>query len=371
MKLDVVLRILHDLNKATDKHLIHKILLKIRSDLSRNPDEIEMFRNCGGLKSLVPHIKKPNKRIIDTALSVLANCCTSESCVKEVMDLNLVPSLIVILRTIPNQGIQCRTCRLLGNLATDKKNAKVILESGIVNALISILDEEDSNETTTLLMVVRLIGKLWRLDGFQVDAFLYGVVRRVLLNFIRLSLNKKEETLEIHEDEEEESEAGGSNPKKLQRESDQVFNSMENNHEQNSILAESAFKPVITNQIAEDEFKLPDSREKSELVTSMLRCVLVACMAKHYQFSDQVRATGSGIRCLLFYCDIESPFRSMALNIVSCLAFNSALRYDIGSANGVDIVTRLLKSSSEGNNYLENNLNCQALTFFTNLQKTN
>lgn len=358
----LILRMVSDLNKASDKLVTQKILNKIRVDLSKSRDGIKLLRECNGLRPLVSFIKRPSKRILDLALSILANCCTDQECVQEVIQLNAVPALLVILKTIPNQLILCRTCRLLGNLATDKKNAKCIQDGNLVTALVALLDEEGV-DPATLLMITRLIAKMWRLDSFQVDAFLYGIIKRITMAVVKLSqapVSPKQNGVDpaIPSDAERPSDRNkpeqSFNPKQFQRESNQVHNSMENNHEQRSILAESFQRAAQLNgevsgsgsQPVADEFVFPSEASGKEVIACMLKCILMAASSKMYQFSEQIIKSPGSLRCLLFYCTAESPFRDIALHVVSSLAYNSAVRYEIGSANGVDIILALLK---EGN----------------------
>lgn len=347
----LILRMVADLNKVSDKNVTVKILNKIRGDLSKSSGGIKVFRDCDGLRALIPYIKRPSKKILDLALSILANCCTDPDCVQDVMKLNVVPALVVILRTIPNQLIISRTCRFLGNLATDKKNAKCIQDCNLVTALVTLLDEE-SNEPGTLLMITRLVGKMWRLDSFQVDAYLYGIIKRLTTTLIKMSEKQNEST----EDEATPSTSTSTtdpntfNPKKFQRESNQVHNSMENHHEQRSILTESfqratqsTDQPTTTN-----DFILPTEESQKEAISCLLKCILLGATSKTYQFSEQITKSPGSLRCLLFYCTAQSPFRDTALHIVSSVSYNRTARYEVGSANGVDIILNLLKSPPEG-----------------------
>lgn len=346
-----ILRMVSDLNKVTDKCVTLKILTKIRVDLSKCSGGIRLFRECDGIRALIPFIKRPSKRILDLALSILANCCTDTECVQEAMRLNVVPALLVILKTIPNQLILCRTCRLLGNLATDKKNAKYIQDGNLVTALVSLLDEEN-NEPGTLLMITRLIGKMWRMESFQVDAYLYGIIKRITVALVKLSESPAAESGEGMKEGADETISNGAcfNPKKFQRESNQVHNSMENNHEQRSILAESFQRALQTKptETAVANFHFPAGVSQKEVISCLLKCILIAASSKTYQFSEQIVKCPSSLRCLLFYCTAESPFRDTALHIVSRISYNRAARYEVGIANGVDIILNLLKNPSEG-----------------------
>lgn len=360
-----ILRMLADLNKITDKNVTLKILTKIRVDLSKSKDGIRLFRECEGIRALIPFVKRPSKRILDLALSILANCCTDAECVHEAMKYNVTPALLVILKTIPNMQILCRTCRLLGNLAaTDKKTAKTIQDGNLVTVLVGLLDEEAGNDPATLLMITRLIGKMWRLDNFQVDAYLYGVIKRITTALVKLSTTVKDEAGNDEDEEtlpettsssstELKSDSPKFNPKQFQRESNQVHNSMENNHEQRSIRSESfqrANSETTATETPANEFVLPTVESKKEVILCLLKCILMVTSSKTYQFSEQITKCAGSLKCLLFYCTAESPFRETALHIVSSVTFNRSARYEVGSANGVNIILELMKTMNEGEN---------------------
>ena len=53
---------------------IYKTLLNIRSDLSKTQEGIKLLTDKECLKILVNFINKPNEKILDVSLSILANC---------------------------------------------------------------------------------------------------------------------------------------------------------------------------------------------------------------------------------------------------------------------------------------------------------
>lgn len=64
--------------KSTSSSRVQDTLLKIRSKVIVNDNGIQLFRDCGGLEYLLPHLRKPNERILDLTLSILGNCCLEE-----------------------------------------------------------------------------------------------------------------------------------------------------------------------------------------------------------------------------------------------------------------------------------------------------
>lgn len=64
--------------KSSSSTKVQESLLKIRSKIAVNDAGIKLFRECGGLDYLLPHLRKPNERILDITLSILGNCCLEE-----------------------------------------------------------------------------------------------------------------------------------------------------------------------------------------------------------------------------------------------------------------------------------------------------
>ena len=68
---------LEGLNSSSSKR-IQDSLLKIKSHVIINDRGIKLFRDCGGLNYLVPHLRKPNEKILDITLSIIGNICLEE-----------------------------------------------------------------------------------------------------------------------------------------------------------------------------------------------------------------------------------------------------------------------------------------------------
>lgn len=66
--------------KSADKEKTYNCLVKIRSNVIKNEDDVQAFYEAGGLKLLVGLLKYPNQKNLDLTLSILGNCCLQESC---------------------------------------------------------------------------------------------------------------------------------------------------------------------------------------------------------------------------------------------------------------------------------------------------
>lgn len=64
--------------KSSSSSRVQEALVKIRTKVITDENGLQLFRECGGLEYLVPHLRKPNERILDLALSILGNCCLDD-----------------------------------------------------------------------------------------------------------------------------------------------------------------------------------------------------------------------------------------------------------------------------------------------------
>ncbi|EDV30581.2 uncharacterized protein Dana_GF22864 [Drosophila ananassae] len=147
---------LNVLKTSTDRTVIYKCLVKLRTDLVKDKTGIELFRTSGGIPVMVRLITKLNEKIMEVVLSILGNCCTDELSCIEAVDLKVISPLVTILKTIPNPVIQCRACRMLGNLAKSKKAAQYLQVhyAAIAPAICHII--ESTSAVQTRIMAFRV-----------------------------------------------------------------------------------------------------------------------------------------------------------------------------------------------------------------------
>ncbi|XP_026209549.1 armadillo repeat-containing protein 5 isoform X2 [Anabas testudineus] len=100
---------------------------------------IARFRTLGGLRPLLEVLKHPecSRKILDLALSILANCCTELETRVEVRKLDGICILVDILkRNVALETVQNRAARALGNLAMDPESSVLIHSAGGVPLLL-------------------------------------------------------------------------------------------------------------------------------------------------------------------------------------------------------------------------------------------
>ncbi|XP_056144481.1 armadillo repeat-containing protein 5 [Lampris incognitus] len=100
---------------------------------------IARFRSQGGLRPLLDLLKHHDcsRKILDLALSILANCCTELETRVEVGKLDGITIVVDILkRNVAIETVQNRATRALGNLAMDPENSALIHSTGGVPLLL-------------------------------------------------------------------------------------------------------------------------------------------------------------------------------------------------------------------------------------------
>lgn len=234
--------------------------MKLRVDLVKDKSGIVQFYDAGGVAPLVRLLSKPYEKILEVALSILGNCCTQKVCSKQALKNRVLPTLLTILKSIPNARVQCRVCRLLGNLARESNEKLCTLAKGIGVTLASTL--EDSKDTPTLSMAVRAVRLLWNEMPFCEEFVRYEGVSKILIILVNSSMIKP--NVEVGKSITEQ------NP--YERERVQFM-------EKYIPIMETMNSGVFDNEISKtikppvDAFVIPDEQEKKELFSEILRCL--------------------------------------------------------------------------------------------------
>lgn len=98
------------------------------------------------------------RKTLDSALSILANCCTEGACRTEVRRLGGILSLVTVLQCMKTDSIQNRTARALGNLAKEPESCGIIHSAGAVPLLVESLTA--CQDSDCLQSVVRALRNL-------------------------------------------------------------------------------------------------------------------------------------------------------------------------------------------------------------------
>lgn len=77
-------KILNKLKTLDSPRDIYNTLLRIHSDIISTEDGLKCFKELGGIGYVIRYLSKPNKRILNISLGILAHCCTDVECSNKV-----------------------------------------------------------------------------------------------------------------------------------------------------------------------------------------------------------------------------------------------------------------------------------------------
>ncbi|XP_060803453.1 armadillo repeat-containing protein 5 isoform X1 [Amyelois transitella] len=278
--------------KSTSSARVQETLLKIRSNVIINDAGIKLFRQSGGLDLLVPHLRKPNERILDIALSILGNCCLEEESSLAVGKLNSFGPLVSILKTVCRDSIVGRACRVIGNLAQRTSNAEGLHNHGAVTALVALIENRDKNTSyPTLTMAVRAIRQLWMVIDKREEMLALNAVRCIAILV--------------------------------------------------TTECESAGIIKSTNPARETEgFR----KSQEELVIGILKCLGYFTTHATAQCAEQIQGDGRGYQSLVA---LTKLYESLALKCLMNLCYLSPCRPLLGTAGLVECLVGILQKISE------------------------
>ncbi|XP_015110238.1 armadillo repeat-containing protein 5 [Diachasma alloeum] len=141
---------------SRDKAGILGILKRIKEE-SR---VFEGFVKNGGLKVLIEVLRVQNTKILDYALSILANAYLKSWVREETKDKKLPENLLWILQNLPpGPTLHCRACRLIGNMCLSKRHSESLCALGVLPALLAVLKSPSTPQTHS--MAVRAVRNIW------------------------------------------------------------------------------------------------------------------------------------------------------------------------------------------------------------------
>ncbi|XP_051988411.1 armadillo repeat-containing protein 5-like isoform X1 [Xyrauchen texanus] len=119
-----------------------RALVAIRTQHIKGGGRIARYQARGGLPPLLDLLKQPqsSRKVLDLALSILANCCTEKRTRLEVRKLDGVSVVVDVLkRNVSVETVQNRAARALGNLAMDPEGSADVHSAGGVPLLLLCL----------------------------------------------------------------------------------------------------------------------------------------------------------------------------------------------------------------------------------------
>uniref|UniRef100_A0A182PGP1 ARMC5-like ARM-repeats domain-containing protein n=1 Tax=Anopheles epiroticus TaxID=199890 RepID=A0A182PGP1_9DIPT len=328
--------LLGSIRKTSDKGVIYRNLVAIRTNFVTTESGIKLLSAQDGIKVLVELLSKPYEKVIEVVLSILGNCCTKKECCKQAFECGILKPLISIISNIPNASIQCRGCRLLGNLAQHEPISYKIARdnASTAYALSSILNESDN--TAVLVMVIRAIRQLWREKSLRTTLMEQGCIGKITHLLVRFAQIDSDPDAPVSPQRIKPGTTGGGGnhdeekvvlkhwhaPDRMVTK--EKFNNIVRNME-HSQLCDIVGYQVIQNYRWKDrpDFRLPESDETSKLFESVLKCLQMITTTVVQQVIEEIYGeAGAGLHCLVYLCGETSPFRALSLKVVSNLAAN-------------------------------------------------
>ncbi|XP_062565118.1 uncharacterized protein LOC134227556 [Armigeres subalbatus] len=341
-----VANLLEELKKSPDKATVYRRLVRVRTEVINTEAGTELFFELDGIRLLVSLLAKPYEKVLEVVLSILGNCCVRKECARQAFEEGILTPLISIIANIPNPAIQCRGCRLLGNLAQFPVIMHSIGKNSSSNttyALTSILT--DSNNTAVLIMSIRAIRQMWNERTVRNLLIGQGCIKKIVDLLVKFARNEAKalESVESPTDEET-----------LGEETEKVV--IKRLHAPDRTITKEKFKNIVRHmenshhcdivgyQLIQSyrwrdsqDFKMPEAKETVELFIGILKCLQTITSTISAQVADQLYGEqGCGMKCLVFLCSESSQFRTLALKIVYHLASNPDA---IAKLTACDVIT--------------------------------
>ena len=151
-----VMKCLQRLEQDLSSKDVYKILVTIRT---KHMDQTEMLVANGAVNKLAQHLKRPNSKVVDVALSILGNLVLNDEARKQVRP--HIKILTSILTTISEENILARTCRVLANVAQDLENARILKSLTLLIVLVKTLNElKNPKAKASVVRAIRVLGAL-------------------------------------------------------------------------------------------------------------------------------------------------------------------------------------------------------------------
>ncbi|CAD6205679.1 GSCOCG00009963001-RA-CDS [Cotesia congregata] len=124
----------------------------------------ELFITDKGLDVVIKLLKYQSSKVLDIALSILANAFLRESVREQVHETSIANNVVWIIKNLsPGLTLHCRACRLIGNMSDSKRHTKALCEAGVIVALKGIILDAKTS-TPTLLMSIRALRNIWNIN---------------------------------------------------------------------------------------------------------------------------------------------------------------------------------------------------------------
>ncbi|XP_054007944.1 armadillo repeat-containing protein 5 isoform X1 [Hylaeus anthracinus] len=161
--------------KSESKGGISLCLERIKNE----PKCYKQFAKDGGLGILVNLLRFHNLKILNMTLSILANACMTSDARQKVRGSKIAAHVVSIIKHIKlGNTLQCRACRLIGNLSECNWHARSLCQVGAIQALVDLLQLDTNMQT--YLMGVRAIRNIWTMyEGSREEIIESEIIFRI------------------------------------------------------------------------------------------------------------------------------------------------------------------------------------------------
>lgn len=267
--------------------------------------------------------------------------------------------MLTILKSISNPLVQCRACRLLGNLA--KENPKdLILHSDTITHSICMIIDEERTDIQTILMAIRvakfLLNDKLFLKNF-INEFGFRILIKILIKLIKnpnpnskinANLNNDTNTLKTSNPNENDDQKGLKLFKQREKYFDDVARTLEGVRSDIfdlQILKGSSSSSSPSQKVDKyKEFVLPEDKIKNDVICEIFKCLLIISESKINPL-ELYKIGSIGISSLVFFIDDDNHnnrlYRSYVLKILSNFSCNPILISALCSADVIGTACKL------------------------------
>lgn len=252
--------------------------------------------------------------------------------------------LATILKSIPNPVIQCRACRLLGNLAKVDVNQLVVTHCpAIAQSVCHII--EDTSDVQTRMMAFRACRFLLTNTQFLkyfLQSFGFSTLLRVITAIMKNDTIAGEESLLC------DAQASLKLGLKKNQHREKYFEEVARNLEgvRSDIFDHEVLKNSTRNSNA---YIMPKERIALDLVCEILKCLLVVSELQiNVAVWESLNKTSCTFAPIVFFVtEDRSKHRSAALKILSNLSKNPGAFYILSSADAILAACELLVAEDD------------------------
>ncbi|XP_017131079.1 uncharacterized protein LOC108148545 [Drosophila elegans] len=324
------------LKTSTDRTVIYKCLVKLRTDLVKDKNGIVLFRTAGGVHIMVRLITKLNEKIMEVVLSILGNCCTDEQACIEAVECKVIPPLVTILKTIPNPLIQCRACRMLGNLAKSKKASQYlnVHYAAIAPAICHII--ESTSAVQTRIMAFRVCRFLLASSQF----LKYFLVSNGFLQLMRIFLavmKNNEAPKEPVPDIEVSTLIGLKRNQHREKYFEEVARNLE------GVRSDIFDYQMLKNATRNCDYALPKENEAAvELALEILKCLVLISAQQIGMKAWESISRNTSLASIVCFVKEDGDQRASALKILSNFCKDPCAFYMLSTADAIVAACEML-----------------------------